>query len=93
MTDVLLPAGIGAVGGLAYGTAQKLDPTSAVLGGTAAALLIAGFVQIAKKEESSPAFVVAMPLSMFTWIAYDRWHDGLWPFTDLERQKEWGYYP
>lgn len=76
---------------MANGRSPGIDPTSAVLGGTALLVTLSALATLATKKEPSPAYAVALPLSVFTWIAYDRWHDGLWPFTNLERQKAFGY--
>lgn len=79
-TDTLLIAAFGAVTGLVYAKSREdLDTISFVIGGTAAGFAVSGLM------ENEPTAQVGLPLSVVSLIAYDRWRDGMWPFTNEER--------
>ena len=86
MFAALLPAAIGAGAGYAYtqvATGPKLDPTSFMIGGTAAALGVASLAT-AGTPKPNPILPLAFAGSTLSIIAYDRWHDRMWPFAPAQ---------
>jgi hypothetical protein len=61
---------------------NKIDPTSAAIGATALLLGLGLALKKQKGEEPTDAHVMAFSGSVLGLIAYDRWYDGMWPFTD-----------
>ena len=62
---------------------EKLDPISAAL-----ALTALTTVAIAVFTKPTPGKSAAVMVSTLAFIGYDRWHDGMWPFTNIERQRQ-----
>jgi hypothetical protein len=60
---------------------EKIDRVSAALAVAAGTCMV-----IVLATKPTPEKTAAMAVSTLAWIGYDRWHDGLWPFTDVERQ-------
>ena len=81
-SSVLLPALVGAGGGLAYVktyTGPKLDPLSFMIGGSAIGLGVA-----VATSEFVPARNLALATALFGIVVYDRWHDQMWPFASAQ---------
>lgn len=64
---------------------MKIDRTSALLASLA---LLAGACAVARPTPARNAVAGAAVLAL---VSYDRWHDGLWPFTDRRRQVAGGF--
>jgi hypothetical protein len=63
----------------------RIDRTSAALA------MLAGFVAVNAIRRKNPEAAGLAAGVLLAWIGYDRWHDGLWPFTDRRRQIVGGY--
>mgnify|MGYP001620141141 CR=1 FL=1 len=65
---------------------RRTDPTSLALA------LLAGAATLRACVRSDDARAAALAgAAVFAWMGYDRWHDGLWPFSDGQRQVAGGY--
>lgn len=64
-------------------TTEKIDSVSAALGLT----LVATWL-LALSQKPTRGRTAAVAVSTLAFVGYDRWHDGLWPFTDVERQRQ-----
>lgn len=82
--DIFGPAAIGAVAGYFYAKATPTaDPISFALGGAATGL----GASMAMREQTDMNQSIALGAATFSLIAYDRWHDGMWPFSDEARYR------